>query len=227
MNRQKPSYDRRTVLRTAGAAAFAGVLAGCTDDDTEEENGEPEEPEEEEPEDEPDEEPEEEEEAELLDEEEEPDYGDFMDDVPNYEGTYDYRGEEEVQVLVGAGDNGLEFEPAAIMVDPGTTVVWEWTGEGGAHDVVSQEGEELESELVDEEGHTYEHTFEEPGETLYVCTPHEAQGKKGAVAVDGEEEADEEAPEDEENGDAEEEEPEGENGEEEAADEDEEANDEA
>jgi hypothetical protein len=104
------------------------------------------------------------------------------------------------------------------MVDPGTTVVWEWTGEGGAHDVVSQEGEELESELVDEEGHTYEHTFEEAGETLYICTPHEAQGKKGAVAVDengaeeGEEPADEE-PEDEEPEDEDEEE-EAENGEE-------------
>jgi halocyanin-like protein len=199
MNGHKTPYDRRTVLRAAGTAAFAGVLAGCTEEEDEEPEDEPEdEPEEEE--DEEDEEPEdepEEDEAELLDEEEEPDYGDFMDDVPNYEGTYDYRGEEEVEVLVGAGDGGLEFEPAAIMVDPGTTVVWEWTGEGGAHDVVSQEGEELESELVDEEGHTYEHTFEEPGETLYVCTPHEAQGKKGAVAVDGEEEAeDEEEPED-------------------------------
>jgi halocyanin-like protein len=211
MSRSNSELDRRTVLRSTGAAVIGmTALAGCADDPEEEVDdaaddvGEDDEPEDDdtddvgeddEPEDDDtDDVDEDEEDAEFVDDDEEPDYGEFMDDVPNYEGTYDFRGEETVEVAVGAGDDGLLFEPAAIMVDPGTEVVWEWTGEGGEHNVETEEGEELESELTDEEGFTYEHTFEEEGEvTLYVCTPHEAQGKKGAVAVDGEAEEEDDA----------------------------------
>ncbi|WP_058366087.1 halocyanin domain-containing protein [Haloparvum sedimenti] len=111
-------------------------------------------------------------------------YDGWFEDVDNYEGTYDYTGQDEVTVAVGAG-GGLQFEPAAILVDPGTTVVWEWTGEGGDHNVVT-EGEGFESELTGEAGHTFEHTFDdaESGDTfLYYCDPHRAVGMKGAVAV--------------------------------------------
>lgn len=112
-------------------------------------------------------------------------YNGWFDDVPNYEGTVDYSGEDEVELLVGTGDLGVEFEPPAIQVDPGTTVVWEWTGEGGSHNVVEENGV-FESELSDEAGHTFEHTFEadDDGEVFrYVCTPHEANNMLGAVAV--------------------------------------------
>ncbi len=115
---------------------------------------------------------------------EEPDYGGFLNDVENYEETEDLRDEEEVAIEVGAGDQGLYFEPPAVWVDEGTEVVWEWTGEGGSHNVVASGGpEEYESEQTDEEGFTFEHTFEEEGISEYVCTPHEAQGMLGAVAV--------------------------------------------
>ena len=204
MSRKISELDRRSVLKSTGAAVIGmTALAGCADDPEEEEepvdDGEDDDLDEDDEmaddgedddldeDDDAEDEEDDEEDAEFVDDDEEPDYGEFMDDVPNYEGTYDFRGEESVEVAVGAGDDGLLFEPAAIMVDPGTEVVWEWTGEGGEHNVESEEGEELESDLTDEEGFTYEHTFEEEGEvTLYVCTPHEAQGKKGAVAVDGE-----------------------------------------
>ncbi|MDL5362560.1 halocyanin domain-containing protein [Halalkalicoccus sp. NIPERK01] len=176
----KPNdIDRRRFLRIAGVTATATLVAGCTaaddsDDDgnggtdegsTPEENGD-----------------EGAGETDFVGSEEEPDYGGFMDDVPNYERTYDFRGEETVDVAVGAGDGGLTFEPAAIMVDPGTTVIWEWTGEGGAHNVTGEDGS-FASELVGEAGHTFEHAFEEAGVYEYVCTPHEANGMKGAVAV--------------------------------------------
>ncbi|MEM4782264.1 MAG: halocyanin domain-containing protein [Halalkalicoccus sp.] len=175
------SIERRRFLRLAGVGVAAAFVAGCTEEEPDE-DGTPDD-------DEPDENGEtngtgeDTADGEFLDEGEEPDYGGFLDDVPNYEGTYDFRGEESVDVTVGAGDQGLQFEPAAIMVDPGTTVVWEWTGDGGAHDVVAEDGS-FESELVDEAGHTFEHTFEEPGVYEYVCTPHEGNGKKGVVAVD-------------------------------------------
>lgn len=117
-------------------------------------------------------------------------YQGWFEDVDNYEGTVDYRGQDEVTVAVGAGENGLFFEPAAILVDPGTTVVWEWTGQATPHNVVHEPAEEgqgpvFESELLEEEGATFEHTFDEVEEGIlrYYCDPHRAVGMKGAVAV--------------------------------------------
>ncbi|MFA9518254.1 halocyanin domain-containing protein [Halopenitus sp. H-Gu1] len=111
-------------------------------------------------------------------------YDGWLDNVSNYEGTVDHTGEDEVTVTVGAG-NGLLFAPPAILVDPGTKVVWEWSGEGGQHNVVEADEEIFGSELTDEAGHTFEHVFEEEGTFRYRCEPHEAVGMKGVVAVGG------------------------------------------
>jgi halocyanin-like protein len=71
-----------------------------------------------------------------------------------------------------------------VMVNPGTEVVWEWTGEGGGHNVVSDGDGPLDSgDPVSEAGTTYSHTFESEGMFKYVCVPHEALGMKGAVVV--------------------------------------------
>jgi halocyanin-like protein len=67
-------------------------------------------------------------------------------------------------------------------VSPETTVVWEWTGEGGAHNVVAED-ESFESELLSEYGETFEYTFSEPGTVRYYCGPHKSLGMKGAVVV--------------------------------------------
>ncbi len=113
-------------------------------------------------------------------------YDGWLDDVNNYDGTHDRRGQDEVRVTVGAGDTGLLFGPAAVLIDPGTTVVWEWSGAGGGHNVV-EAGEELfGSETISDEGHTFEYTFADAaeGDTFnYLCEPHEAVGMKGAIAV--------------------------------------------
>ncbi|SMO51140.1 halocyanin domain-containing protein [Halorubrum cibi] len=113
-------------------------------------------------------------------------YDGWLDDVSNYDGTHDYRGESEVTIEVGAGDTGLLFAPAAILIDPGTTVVWEWTGQGGAHNVVADGGTFDSGEPVDSEGTTFEYTFEDASEGdvfNYLCVPHEAVGMKGSVAI--------------------------------------------
>ncbi|QKG94066.1 halocyanin domain-containing protein [Halorubrum salinarum] len=112
---------------------------------------------------------------------EEPDYGGWMEGANNYEQTVDATGQDEVTVSVGAGD-GLSFGPAAVAVSTGTTVVWEWTGQGGGHNVAADSGA-FESETVTEEGHTFEYTFEETGTFTYECTPHSSVGMKGAVVV--------------------------------------------
>lgn len=163
---------RRFVLGT-GAVAATGALAGCggngngngEDDDDEDGNGggEPASPEDR--------------------------ASDFLNsnDARGFDGDVtNENGQDEVVVEVGAGDNGFAFDPAAITVDAGTTVLWRWTGEGGQHNVVSEPDSdfEVESERVADEGHEFTQTFDESGVLLYVCEPHRAQSKYGAVIVE-------------------------------------------
>jgi halocyanin-like protein len=124
--------------------------------------------------------------------------GNAVDDVPSaideylsdarlYEGTImDFTGQDEVTVQVGAGDIGYAFSPAAIRIDSSTTVVWEWTGEGGGHNVESVEESESDfssGNAVTEEGSTFEQSFDNTGIQLYRCTPHQANGMLGAIEV--------------------------------------------
>ena len=109
----------------------------------------------------------------------------WMENVDNYDGVVDETGSSEVAVTVGAEANGgnFGFGPAAVRVDAGTTVVWEWNGKGGSHNVVADD-DAFESEMHGSEGATFEYTFEESGTTKYYCNPHEAMGMKGVVVVE-------------------------------------------
>ncbi|WP_418284609.1 halocyanin domain-containing protein [Halorubrum sp. DTA46] len=173
----RPTLDRRSFVQTAVALGATTALAGCggsgdngsgddgsgddgSGDGGGDDNGS--------------------DDGEFL--AEEPDYDGWFDDVDNYEGTVDRTGSDGVTIQVGSG-SGLSFGPAAVAVSPGTTVVWEWTGEGGDHNVAAEDGA-FTSETVSEAGHTFEYTFEESGVHEYVCTPHEAVGMKGAVYVE-------------------------------------------
>jgi|APHM01.1.fsa_nt_gi halocyanin domain len=112
---------------------------------------------------------------------------DYLSSTSNYSGdVFDYTGESNPTVDVGASGNGgnYAFGPAALAVSTGTTVTWEWTGRGQQHNVVEQEGGHgYESGRAVKEGNTFEYTFEEPGLSLYVCTPHSSLGMNGAVVV--------------------------------------------
>ncbi|MCY4731513.1 halocyanin domain-containing protein [Natronomonas gomsonensis] len=116
----------------------------------------------------------------------EPDFGAYLDDANLYESAEDLRDQDEVTISVGGGD-GLAFDPPAIWISPGTTVTWEWTGEGGAHNVVANEGpaEFNSGDPVDSSSATYEFEFTEDhaGITTYYCNPHETSGMKGGIAV--------------------------------------------
>ena len=115
----------------------------------------------------------------------EPEYGGWFDGVGTYQGTLDYRGREAVEIDVGApGDLGyFKFAPVAVAVSPGTTVTWRWTGKGGGHDVVADNGAFASGDLVTTADHTFSHTFDAPGVYKYFCTPHRAMGMRGAVFV--------------------------------------------
>jgi halocyanin-like protein len=111
-----------------------------------------------------------------------PDLGGYLDDANNYDGSVvDETGSDEVNVAVGAGSSGLAFGPAAVHVDNGATVVWEWTGEGGAHNVVSED--EVFNSGSPKSSGTYEYTFEEDGIYPYFCVPHKPNGMLGIVVV--------------------------------------------
>ncbi len=73
------------------------------------------------------------------------------------------------------------FSPANIVVDVGTTVTW--TNEDGVgHTVTSDDGDELDSPLLDR-GETFSHTFDTPGTYAYHCRPH--SNMRGLVTVRG------------------------------------------
>jgi halocyanin-like protein len=115
------------------------------------------------------------------------DFGGWLSGVGNYDGTVvDATGQASVTVEVGVQANGgaFGFGPAAVQVDPGTTVTWEWTGEGGQHSVVDNAGG-FESELVGEEGVTYEQSFDAEGVVKYYCATNRDDGMKGVVVVGG------------------------------------------
>ena len=115
-----------------------------------------------------------------------PDLGGYLDGVGNYNGTVqDATGQSEVTVQVGTDANGgaFGFGPAAVHVDKGTTVVWEWTGNGGGHNVVSTDGAFDSGSAVAAAGTTFEHTFEEGGVFNYYCSPHESLNMKGSIVV--------------------------------------------
>lgn len=114
-----------------------------------------------------------------------PDWDGWLEDIDG--GYRDARGSDEVTVRVGASGNGgsFAFQPAGLWVDPGTTVIFQWTGQGGGHNVVAQSGPaDLDSgEPVSEAGTTYELTVEAGGITEYICEPHAGLGMQGAIAV--------------------------------------------
>ena len=87
-------------------------------------------------------------------------YGNWFDDVGNFDGETALTGEDRVSVSVG-GASGLLFEPPAIRISPGTTVTWEWTGQGGLHNVQAESGA-FESQLYNGADARFEYTFEDP-----------------------------------------------------------------
>jgi halocyanin-like protein len=114
-----------------------------------------------------------------------PDFGGYLSSA-NMGSYLDARGQSEVTISVGAGGQGLAFDPTSVWIDPGTTVVWEWTGQGGGHNVVatSDAAASFDSGEAVTEG-TFEYTFseDEAGISNYFCSPHQTLGMLGSVAV--------------------------------------------
>jgi len=113
------------------------------------------------------------------------DFGNWFDDVSNFDGSVDKTGADSVEITVGAkgNDGNFGFAPAAVTVSAGATVVWTWNGKGGMHNVAAEDGT-FESEMLSSAGATFEYTFDQTGVFKYVCDPHKTMGMKGAVVVE-------------------------------------------
>ena len=112
-----------------------------------------------------------------------PDFGGWLEGAKG--GTFqDFRGQSEVTIEVGAGD-GLAFIPTGCWIDPGTTVTFEWVT--GGHNVVYESTPSGASvsghEPIEDEGFTFETTYETAGIYKYFCDPHRQLGMLGAIAV--------------------------------------------
>ena len=159
--------DRRTVLRRVGAVTFTSVaLAGCSSPSGDGGDGG------------------DDGDGDTPTDGDTPDFDGWMDGANNYDGTVeDMTGSDTVTVEVGAGDAGLAFGPAAIRISTGTEVEFEWTGDGGGHNVHAMEGADFQSENHMDSGVHFTHTFEEAGTVKYRCDPHRTV-MKGVVVVE-------------------------------------------
>jgi len=110
-------------------------------------------------------------------------------ETQNFDGTVDRTGQDTVTVEVGAEGNGgpYAFAPAAVRVDPGTTITFEWVSD--THNILIEEQPSDADwggvENIENTGFSHEHTFETEGLYKYYCQPHLALGMKGAVVVGG------------------------------------------
>ncbi|WP_252701202.1 plastocyanin/azurin family copper-binding protein [Natronosalvus vescus] len=166
-SRQRPTVDerpqptRRRLLAAAGAVsltALAGCIFGGNDEDYY--DGET-----------------------FVDEDDEPEYDGFLEGI-DHPGTVDWTEtpDEEMVIYVGTGLEGMGYAPRSVRVPVGATVTWEWTGDGGRHDVVDTD-DAFDSGEKHSEGETFEFTLEEPGTYTYYCTPHHHRGMVGALEV--------------------------------------------
>lgn len=148
--------DRRDFLRVTAATAGSGVLTGCIGSEK------------------------------TISGDEYPAVDEWLTETDvggsddTYDGTIlDRRGEDEVQIDVGVRGNGghFAFESSAVVVSPGTTIQWVWTGEGGAHSVKAAPDEQINrsdyefssGNPIGKEGHKYTQPLDEIGIALYHC----------------------------------------------------------
>lgn len=107
-------------------------------------------------------------------------------------------GSEEDNYVIAGPDGAWRFDPEDLTVSVGDTVTWYF--DSPSHNVTSHPDAASETEnpdgaepfmsydsdnhlMVNEQGTEFEHTFEVPGEYVYVCTPH-VPAMTGTVVVE-------------------------------------------
>ncbi len=109
----------------------------------------------------------------------------WLEDANGYRGEVKRFG-PRTRPLIHVGmetDDGFAFSPPAIEVPPMTSVVWDWTGQGGQHNVVALDGTFDSGRTNAQPGTMYQHVFEETGTYRFVSEPDRDDGMKGVVVV--------------------------------------------
>ncbi len=172
--------ERRTVLRSLGALSTAGIagMAGCSGDNGGDGDG-----------------------GGTIPGSEYPAVDEWMTetDIGDADETYDgeildLRDESNITIDVGAEGNGggFAYGPSAVAISAGTEVLWEWTGEGGQHNVEAEPDDQIgesdyefsSGEPVPGADNEYSRSFDESGIALYHCEPHLSLGMKGSIVVE-------------------------------------------
>ncbi|MDS0243706.1 MULTISPECIES: plastocyanin/azurin family copper-binding protein [unclassified Haloferax] len=158
--------ERRQVLKTAGVLATGGVtsLAGCSSSGNGDGGGEP------------------------TTTETEGTTGDSREETTGGSG-----GSNTVMMVTEGSE--YYFDPIGLFVESGDTVTFEI--QSGSHSATAyKEGtstasvnripegaEPFNSEILSEQGASYEHTFETTGTYDYFCIPHKSLGMVGRIVV--------------------------------------------
>lgn len=105
----------------------------------------------------------------------------------------DAASESAAEVTMLTNDSGTHFDPHIVEIAPGETVTWilesgshTTTAYASANDTpqrIPEDAGAWDSEIIDEQGATFEHTFETEGVYDYYCRPHESTGMIGSVIV--------------------------------------------
>jgi len=103
----------------------------------------------------------------------------------NWDGSpTDATGTDAVTITVGP-DGEYVYDPAAVVVSPGTTVSFEWASP--THNVLVESAPDGAGwgghGSIENDGFSVEHTFETEGVYTYYCEPHLPLGMKGVVEV--------------------------------------------
>lgn len=98
-----------------------------------------------------------------------------------------------IDVLLGADDGGLVFEPSTFSIAPGEKIVFK-NNAGFPHNVVFDEDEVpsgvdvskismSDEDLLNGPGESYAVTLTEKGTYSFYCSPHQGAGMVGKVTV--------------------------------------------
>jgi len=112
----------------------------------------------------------------------------YLAEADNFEGDFVDRrsgGSPEIRVGVENGQFNWGFGPPAIRITTGTQVRWDWTGEGGQHNIVDDAGTFGSGTPQEGAGNSYTYTFDETGLYKYKCTVHDPN-MRGVVFVEEE-----------------------------------------
>jgi plastocyanin len=110
----------------------------------------------------------------------------WMVGANGFDRLVDRRGTDEVTVEVGAGSDGRALDPAAVVVDRGTTITWDWVEGSGSHYIVDRLRTAAPPESVPDPRpapYSESETLDMVGMTRYACYAHHEEGMIGAVVV--------------------------------------------